>query len=135
MTLARRSQWEAQVLGEMDDTAQQDATLCVELSTKQVQVIAALASGASVSQAARLAQVHRATIYRWRTEDAEFVERLERVRAEQLWNMRSELRSLAVHAIRTLRRLMTDDMVDENVRFKAALAVLQALKCPGVEAI
>lgn len=126
---------EAPMVGDMHDMTQQDATLCVELPPKQHQVIAALASGASVSEAARLSRVHRSTVHRWLAEDSQFVEQLSLARAEQVLMIQGELKLLAVDAVRTLRELMSNEYTDAELRFKVTMTVLQALKCPGLEAI
>jgi transposase len=125
-----RDRWpqEAHMLGEMHDTPQQDATLSIDLSIKELQAISVLATGASVSEAARVCEVHRATIHRWLAQDSRFVEELERAKAQQLLNVRSELRSLVLDAIQTLRALMTGDDVCDEVRLKAAVSVLQTAR-------
>ena len=52
------------------------------LSPKQIEVIEALASGASISEAAKRAGVDRSTVYLWRRDDSDFEPQLTLTRRE-----------------------------------------------------
>jgi transposase-like protein len=97
------------------------------LSPKQIQVIEALASGASVVDAARKAGVDRSTIYLWMKNDGYFGAELNVARRECVDTMRARLRELSEEAVKTVRELMTGTDVSAAVRLRAALSVLQSM--------
>jgi putative insertion element HTH domain-containing protein len=110
-------------LNEASNRMQQNAT---ELSPVQIQVIGLLAAGASTVDAAKQAGVDRATIYRWQ-ENSAFIAEWNRIKSEQLRSMRAALRGIASQSVAVLRELMTNSAVNESVRLKTAVAVLQAV--------
>jgi transposase-like protein len=110
----------------MSNDTQQNSTEST-LSAKQVQVIEALASGASVADAARRAGVDRSTIYLWMRDDDNFAGELSLARRQCADNMRARLRELGEDAVKTIRELMTGTDVSAAVRLKAALSVLQSM--------
>jgi transposase-like protein len=110
----------------MSEETQQNSTEST-LSPKQIRVIEALASGASVADAARRAGVDRSTIYLWMKDDDDFAEELSLARRECADNMRARLRELAEDAVKTVRELMTGTDVSAAVRLRAALSVLQSM--------
>ena len=109
----------------MSKDTQQNSTEST-LSAKQVQVIEALASGASVADAARKVAVDRSTIYLWMKKDGHFGEELNLARRECADTMRARLRELGEDAVKTIRELMTGTDVSAAVRLRAALSVLQS---------
>jgi transposase-like protein len=97
------------------------------LTPKQIQVIEALASGASVSEAAKRAGVNRSTVYLWRRDSRDFEARLTLARRECADNMRARLRKLEDDAIKTIRETLRGRDIPPGVRREAALSVLQSL--------
>ena len=97
------------------------------LEPKQIEVIEALAGGASVTDAAKRAGVDRTTIYHWTKTSSDFETQLALARRECADTMRARLRELADHALRIVRETMTGPEISPAVRLKAALSVLQSL--------
>jgi transposase-like protein len=97
------------------------------LSTPQLQIVALLASGVSVSAAAAQAGVHRSTVHNWRLRDPLFARELDRARECHAAEVRSQMESLASQALETLHSILTGPNTSDSVRLKAALAVLQAV--------
>src|SRR5690242_13012577 len=87
-------------------------------------LLAALAAGTPVDEAAVAAGVSRRTAYR-RLADPVFAQRLARARDELISNALGELVDCASHAVATLRGLL--DAGDERVRLAAAKATLEQL--------
>jgi uncharacterized protein YchJ len=96
-----------------------------KLSPVQAQFVDALASGASISAAARQAGVHRTTVHHWVRNSAEFKTAAENARAEYAEALRDEMRDLSSTALRILRTLLEAEDTPPAVRLRAALAVLQ----------
>jgi len=94
-----------------------------DLTPVQVQVLAALAVGGTISHIAEVAGIHRSTIYNW-LKDPTFAAEFDKSRHEYTETLRDQLRSLAATAIDTIRQLMEDPETPPSVRLKAALAVL-----------
>jgi hypothetical protein len=97
------------------------------LNPKQIEVIEALASGASVSEAAKRAGVDRSTVYHWTKDDNEFVGQLTVARRECADTMRARLRELADDAVKTIHEILGGTDIPPAVRLKAALSVLQSV--------
>jgi transposase-like protein len=110
----------------MKKSTQQNSTQST-LTPKQIEVIEALASGASVTDAARRAGVDRSTVYLWMRDDDNFEAELSLARRECADTMRARLRELAEDAVKAVRELMTGTDVSAAVRLRAALSVLQGL--------
>jgi len=96
------------------------------LTPKQVQVIGSLASGATVTDAAKEADIDRTTVYLWMKTDDLFAAELNRSRQEYADAVNGQLRGLAAEAVKTVREMLTGADVFPAVRLKAALSVLQA---------
>ena len=109
----------------MKQNTQQNSTKST-LSPKQVQVIASLASGATVTDAAKEADIDRTTVYLWKKTDDLFAAELNRSRREYADAVNGQLRGLAAEAVKTVREILTGADVSPAVRLKAALSVLQA---------
>jgi transposase-like protein len=112
--------------GIMKEKAQQNSTEST-LAPKQIEVIEALAGGASVADAARRAGVDRSTIYQWMRKGGNFDAELNLARRECADTMRARLRELAEDAVKTVREVMKSADVSAPVRLKAALSVLQSV--------
>jgi transposase-like protein len=110
----------------MKKSTQQNSTQST-LTPKQIEVIEALASGASVTDAARRAGVDRSTVYLWMRDDDNFEAELSLARRECADTMRARLRELAEDAVKAVRELMTGTDASAAVRLRAALSVLQGL--------
>jgi transposase-like protein len=99
-------------------------TLCPGLSPAQAQVALSLASGASLSHAAKSSGVGRTTVYTWLKESPAFSSAVEHAKAEYVAALRDRIRDLSAKAINTIDNLLDDPSVHASVRLKAALAVL-----------
>ena len=84
-------------------------------------LVAALAGGATVGDAAATAGVGERTVYR-RLEDAEFKRRVEEARAEILTGAMTRLSAAATSAVTTLTSLLGAE--SESVRLGAARSIL-----------
>jgi hypothetical protein len=80
-----------------------------ELTPKQAQVISALASGSTVTDAAKLAEVDRTTVHLWLKTDARFVAELNRERQEHRDALRARVRELVPDALNGLADLLKPD--------------------------
>jgi transposase-like protein len=78
------------------------------LSSAQARVVAALAQGLSITEAARKAGVHRDTTYRWLQNQPEFETAVENARAEYVGVLANGLRDLAARALESLQELLDD---------------------------
>ena len=93
------------------------------LTTVQVEVIAAIVSGATITAATRKAGVDRTTFYLWMRRDADFVAELNRAQKERETAMRAQLDGLADAALEALQEMLDPD-TPPAVRLKAALEIL-----------
>jgi transposase-like protein len=100
------------------------------LTTEQLQVINALSSGETVTQAAAEAGVHRNTINHWRRNFIPFQKALADAQYDRALYFREHVEALMDTAIQTLRDLLVDPRASSSVRLKAALAVIQAATVP-----
>ncbi len=87
-------------------------------------LVAALAGGASVQDAASTARVSEATVYR-RLREPEFTQRVDEARAELLGQAMARLSAAATAAVTTLVLLLKAD-APPAVRLGAARAILDA---------
>ena len=85
-------------------------------------LIAALAGGATVREAAKLAGVGEATAYR-RLDDPDFRRRVADARAERLSRAVGQLADASTEAVATLRALLSAEA--ETVRLGSAKAILE----------
>jgi AcrR family transcriptional regulator len=100
------------------------------LTPIQVQVVVALARGATITAAAAAANLHRATIYNWLNTQKEFEEAVRQSRTEYILTLRDELKDLSGTALATLRTLLTDAQTPPAVRMRVALAILERPQFP-----
>ena len=97
------------------------------VSQKQASLIAALASGSSVTQAAKHAGIDRSTYYAWLKNDAAFLAELNRQyneRTEALW---ARLSGLADESLAFLDKLLKNPKAEDSLKLKAALEVLRSI--------
>lgn len=97
------------------------------LNPKQLEVIEALVTGASVAEAARRAGVDRSTVYLWMRDGYDFRGQLMLARRHFADAMKARLRELAGDAVKTISDIMSSNEVPAAVRLKAALAVLDSV--------
>ena len=101
------------------------------LSPVQAQVVAALAQGRTVTDAAHDAGVHRNTIYNWLQNEPDFQIAVEEAQREYVAVLQDGMRDLAARAVETLRNLLDDPNTPPAVRLRTALAVLQRPHFPN----
>src|SRR4051794_40135520 len=106
------------------DNLPQTAARFTPRSMGQEKALAALLSGASVTRAARAANVDRATLTRWLSSDAGFIASYNGYRSEMVAALRDQLRFMAADAIKAIRSLITDEATPPAIRLKAAQGVL-----------
>lgn len=97
------------------------------LTPKQSAVIAALARGENVTNAAKEADVDRTSYYLWLKTKPHFVAELNRAEEEHRQAMRAQFQQLGDKAISTIQEILTENGTPPGIRLKAALAVLQGL--------
>jgi transposase-like protein len=94
------------------------------LTPVQVQVVASLAQGHTVTRAATAAGIHRTTIHNWVRDSTEFHTALEEARRQFTASVADQLNELSAVALRTLRALLESPDTPPAIRLRAALAVL-----------
>jgi len=87
------------------------------LTVNQLQALPYIVAAPSLSEAAKLAEVGRTTLYRW-LEDDDFRNELERLRSEATDLAHCELKGLMLKAVQVLGEAMEDP--NANVRLRAA---------------
>jgi hypothetical protein len=107
------------------DELQQNAAPPTMPSVAQERALASLLGGASVTAAAKAAEVDRATLHRWLSDDATFIAAFNSYRVEMADALRQEIRFLGAEAVRTLRSLLTGEETPAAIRLKAASEVLK----------
>jgi transposase-like protein len=107
--------------------------LPLSISPVQDQVLAALSSGASISEAADEAKIHRNTIGNWRRSSTEFRSAFIHAVYDRALLFREEAEQLAGRAFLTIRQILEDPKVAPSVRLKAALAILNQATAPMPE--
>jgi hypothetical protein len=95
------------------------------LSPVQAQVIAALAQGRTITDAARDAGPHRTTIHHWFRTEPTFNTAFQGAQREYVETLQDGMRDLAARAVETLRNLLDDPETPPAVRLRTALAILQ----------
>lgn len=94
------------------------------LSPAQAQVIAALAQGRTVTDAARDAGIHRTTIHHWFRNEPIFKTAFEEAQREYNETLHDGMRKLAARAVDALHRLIKDPNTSPAVLLRTALAIL-----------
>jgi transposase-like protein len=94
------------------------------LTPRQARVANALAKGATITEAAAEAGLHRGTIYRWLKTQKQFQEAASNARGAYALALRKELQDLSNTVFATLRALLTDPKTTIAVRQRLALAYL-----------
>lgn len=96
-----------------------------QLSPQQLTVISALSSGASVTEAAAQAGVHRNTINNWRRNLQTFQHALDHAYYDRALHYREKFESEIETALKTLHDILVDPNASASIRLRAALAVIQ----------
>ena len=112
------------------NSSESDTISDTTLTPAQAQVIAALAQGRTITDAARDAGLHRSTIHTWFRDQPEFKTALEGAQREYVAILHDGMRDLAARAVETLRNLLDDPKTPPAVRLRTALAVLQRPRFP-----
>lgn len=84
-----------------------------------------LGRGATVSEAARIADVDRTTVHRWLKDDPAFIAAVNREKHDLAEELRQQRRELAGEAVQALRRLLNDPSA--SIRLRAAQAALESV--------
>src|SRR5579864_363336 len=100
------------------------------LSPVQAQVVAALAQGRTITDAARDAGLHRTTIHTWFRDQPVFKTAFEQAQREYVETLHDGMRDLAARAVETLRSLLDDPNTPPSVRLRTSLAVLHRPRFP-----
>ena len=100
------------------------------LSPQQIAVICALSSGASSTEAAAQAGIHRNTIANWRRNRLPFQYALANAQYDRALLFREKMEEQADNAIETIRQILTDPQAPASVRLRAALAVMATASTP-----
>ena len=94
-------------------------------SAIQIQVVEALAHGASVAAASRVAGISRTTFYKWYKSQPDFVAAINEAQAEYVRLIRDRVNRLSHKAIARLDALLDDPKTPPAVSLKTALAILE----------
>lgn len=94
-----------------------------QLTPTQITVVQALAMGATVTAAAKLAVVSRPTIYKWRM-DPVFNQALVFAKQEHAISVHDRLQTLTTKALDKLEEVLDNPKSSPSVILKAALAIL-----------
>jgi transposase-like protein len=100
------------------------------LSPAQLQVASALASGASISKAARTCNIGRTTIYTWINTIPLFAQTIRAASSDAALQLSDQIHDTALDAISTISALINDPAAPPSVRLRAALAVLNRPSFP-----
>jgi hypothetical protein len=100
------------------------------LNPPQLQVIDALSNGASLTDAAAQAGIHRNTIARWRRNSPDFREALAITRHDRALLYRDRAVELADLAFETLRNVLTDPKSSPSTRLRAAIFIIDKVSTP-----
>lgn len=99
----------------------------MNLQPKQREALDALLSGASMTEAAALAGVHRATLHNWCRDNTFFRAALRDAQSQQAGIVQDGLRASASKALETIESIMTDPEAPAAVRLRAATLIIQAV--------
>jgi len=108
-----------------NDTAKADTP--EGLTPSQCRAAEALARGASASDAARAAGVHRGTVWRWR-QTAPFAAYVSRLHAEAKAAARGALLSLVTDAVEAVGDVLASETASDADRLRAARYVLDTVQ-------
>jgi hypothetical protein len=99
------------------------------LAPAQQQIVQALAQGSTITAAAAAIGVHRATIYRWLSDD-HFQQAVRAAHADYVLALRDQLKELSSLALSALYKLLTKPEISDTVLLRTSLAVLARPRFP-----
>jgi transposase-like protein len=94
---------------------------------QQIAALDALSTGATLTEAAGQAGVHRNTIANWRRESSDFQTALANAQYDRALYFREKAEAMADLAFDALRSVLSDPKASPSVRLKAALAVINLI--------
>jgi len=100
------------------------------LNPPQLQVIDALSNGASLTDAAAQAGIHRNTIANWRLNSPDFREALAIARHDRAVLYRDRAVDLADLAFEAIRTVLTDPKSSPSIRLRAAIFIIDKVSTP-----
>jgi hypothetical protein len=100
------------------------------LPEQQERVIAAISNGASVTEAAKQAGVHRNTVHYWRRSSPPFCAALAHAQYDRALLNRERAAALAFDAFEAIRQILKDSRTAPSVRLRAALAIMTVATTP-----
>lgn len=95
-----------------------------KLTPAQQKAISALLISRTLSEAAKAAEVHRATVYRWLRRDGNFRTELRRARREFIGETTAHLQRLSGEAVENLGKLVKDKKVSAASRVSGIRIIL-----------
>jgi SEC-C motif len=113
------------------NSSESDTIPNATVSPAQAQVIAALAQGRTITDAAHDAGLHRTTIHHWFRTEPVFTTAFRQAQREYVETLQDGMRDLAARAVETLRDLLDDPKTPPAVRLRTALAILQRPHFPN----
>ena len=108
--------------------ANPDSTLFDSLTPIQVEVLKALAAGATITAAALEAGVHRSTVHLWTRNHPAFARTLLSSRQHRAEALLDELTDLHELALDTFRQLLSDPATPAATRLKAAMEIVKLVQ-------
>ena len=103
---------------------------CPQFTPAQDIVLAALAGGACLSDAANQAKVHRNTVGNWRHSSPAFRDAFAQALSDRAMLVRERAHSLVSVAFHVLEQILMDLKASPSVRLKAALAIMNQAAAP-----
>jgi transposase-like protein len=100
------------------------------LTPEQLIVISALSSGATMTEAAEEAGIHRNTIANWRRNQLPFQHALAEAQYDRALYYREQAEALVDQAFAAINQILADPKTPASVRLKAALALIQLATTP-----
>jgi transposase-like protein len=100
------------------------------LTPQQIEIIEALSSGATMTEAATQGGVHRNTIANWRRNNLPFQQAFAHAQYDRALFFRERSEELAGLAAQAVREVLADPKAAPAVRIRAALAILNTINTP-----
>lgn len=100
------------------------------LTPVQEQVIAAIASGATINAAAQAASIHRNTIAYWRRTSLRFRETLAHAQYDKAVFIREEAESYVADAFAAVHAILTNPNASDTARLNAAKFIIEKASTP-----
>ena len=104
--------------------------LCYDLSPQQLQVVGALSMGATLTDAAAQAGVHRNTVCNWRRSLPDFRNALEQAQFDRASLYRDRALALADLAFEALRKVLTNPESSASALLRAATFIIEKAVAP-----